>query len=191
MDTGIFTPCAETRTRRRSGGVQPRRPRLLVLGARGGRGGVREQDEVGPPAEVGRGVAGDGGLDGHQRSRLPICPHGGRGDLRGDRWCLLQPRDRPQLARRADRWRGLDRHCPGDLLVLAAAPGDGRRLPLWRALEPGVRAAVARGEPAPTAFSALPYLMTIVALVVVSNGWGRLRLGAPAALGQPYLREER
>ena len=43
----------------------------------------------------------------------------------------------------------------------------------------------------PEGFSALPYLMTIVVLVGVSNGWGRLRLGAPAALGQPYLREER
>jgi simple sugar transport system permease protein len=43
----------------------------------------------------------------------------------------------------------------------------------------------------PEAFSALPYVMTIVVLVIVSNGWGRLRLGAPAALGQPYLREER
>jgi ABC-type uncharacterized transport system permease subunit len=43
----------------------------------------------------------------------------------------------------------------------------------------------------PEVFSALPYVMTIVVLVVVSNGWGRLRLGAPAALGQPYLREER
>ena len=43
----------------------------------------------------------------------------------------------------------------------------------------------------PEVFSALPYVMTIVVLVIVSNGWGRLRLGAPAALGQPYLREER
>lgn len=37
----------------------------------------------------------------------------------------------------------------------------------------------------------LPYLMTIVVLVAVSAGWARRRLGAPAALGQPYEREAR
>ena len=34
-------------------------------------------------------------------------------------------------------------------------------------------------------------MMTIVVLVLVSTGWGRRRLGAPAALGVPYVREER
>ncbi|TMG39517.1 MAG: ABC transporter permease, partial [Chloroflexi bacterium] len=38
-------------------------------------------------------------------------------------------------------------------------------------------------------FSSLPYLMTIVVLVLVSTGWARRRLGAPAALGVPYVRE--
>lgn len=37
----------------------------------------------------------------------------------------------------------------------------------------------------------LPYLMTIVVLVAVSTGRARRRLGAPAALGTPYEREER
>jgi ABC-type uncharacterized transport system permease subunit len=44
---------------------------------------------------------------------------------------------------------------------------------------------------APEVFAALPYLMTVVVLVVVSTGWARQRLGAPAALGTPYVREER
>jgi ABC-type uncharacterized transport system permease subunit len=39
--------------------------------------------------------------------------------------------------------------------------------------------------------SALPYLATIAVLVVVSTSGGRRRLGAPAALGVPYAREER
>ena len=39
-------------------------------------------------------------------------------------------------------------------------------------------------------FSALPYLMTILALVAVSSGSVRRRLGTPAALGTPYVREE-
>ena len=44
---------------------------------------------------------------------------------------------------------------------------------------------------APQLFQALPYVMTIVVLVVVSTGTARRRLGAPAALGVPYVREER
>jgi ABC-type uncharacterized transport system permease subunit len=39
--------------------------------------------------------------------------------------------------------------------------------------------------------NALPYLATIVVLVVVSTSSGRRRLGAPAALGAPYVREEK
>jgi ABC-type uncharacterized transport system permease subunit len=50
----------------------------------------------------------------------------------------------------------------------------------------------ARGvELTPEVFSALPYVMTIVVLVAVSAGSARRRLGAPAALGRPYVREER
>ena len=37
----------------------------------------------------------------------------------------------------------------------------------------------------------LPFVMTIVVLVVVSTGWARKRLGAPASLGVAYEREER
>jgi simple sugar transport system permease protein len=44
---------------------------------------------------------------------------------------------------------------------------------------------------APELFKALPYVMTIVALVLVSTAGARRRLGAPAALGRPYVREER
>jgi general nucleoside transport system permease protein len=43
----------------------------------------------------------------------------------------------------------------------------------------------------PEFLNALPYLMTIVVLVLVSTGLARRRLGAPAALGIPYVREER
>ena len=38
---------------------------------------------------------------------------------------------------------------------------------------------------------ALPFIMTIVVLVLLSGGWAKKRLGAPAALGTPYEREER
>jgi ABC-type uncharacterized transport system permease subunit len=44
---------------------------------------------------------------------------------------------------------------------------------------------------APELFQALPYVMTVVVLVLVSSAGARRRLGAPAALGLPYVREER
>jgi simple sugar transport system permease protein len=43
----------------------------------------------------------------------------------------------------------------------------------------------------PELFQALPYVMTIIVLVLVSSAGARRRLGAPAALGLPYNREER
>ena len=45
----------------------------------------------------------------------------------------------------------------------------------------------------PTALwtNTLPYVMTIVVLVLVSASGARRRLGAPTALGVPYVREER
>jgi len=39
--------------------------------------------------------------------------------------------------------------------------------------------------------NAMPFGMTIIILVVVSGGWAKRRLGAPASLGIPYEREER
>src|SRR6266702_263496 len=43
----------------------------------------------------------------------------------------------------------------------------------------------------PEFLNALPYLMTVAVLVLVSTSLARRRLGAPAALGVPYVREER
>jgi simple sugar transport system permease protein len=37
----------------------------------------------------------------------------------------------------------------------------------------------------------MPYVMPIVVLVLVSTGLAKRRAGAPAALGVPYVREER
>ena len=46
-------------------------------------------------------------------------------------------------------------------------------------------------EVAPEFLYSLPYVTTIVVLVIVSTGLAKRRLGAPAALGVPYVREER
>jgi simple sugar transport system permease protein len=43
---------------------------------------------------------------------------------------------------------------------------------------------------APELFQALPYVATVIVLVIVSMGWTKRGLGAPAALGTPYVREE-
>jgi simple sugar transport system permease protein len=43
----------------------------------------------------------------------------------------------------------------------------------------------------PEFLNALPYVMTVVVLVLVSTAWAKRRLGAPAALGLAYVREER
>ncbi|HZO61785.1 MAG TPA: ABC transporter permease [Gaiellaceae bacterium] len=43
----------------------------------------------------------------------------------------------------------------------------------------------------PEVLNALPYVMTVVVLVLVSTVLARRRLGAPAALGVAYVREER
>jgi general nucleoside transport system permease protein len=43
----------------------------------------------------------------------------------------------------------------------------------------------------PEVFASLPYVLTIVVLALVSSGWARRRVGAPAALGVAYEREDR
>jgi len=43
----------------------------------------------------------------------------------------------------------------------------------------------------PELFQALPYVMTVLVLVLVSSAGARRRLGAPGSLGVPYAREER
>jgi simple sugar transport system permease protein len=43
----------------------------------------------------------------------------------------------------------------------------------------------------PEFLNALPYITTIVVLVIIATGWAKRRVGAPAALGVPYVREER
>lgn len=43
---------------------------------------------------------------------------------------------------------------------------------------------------APELLQSLPYVMTVLVLVLVSTGFAKRRLGAPAALGVPYVREE-
>jgi ABC-type uncharacterized transport system permease subunit len=44
---------------------------------------------------------------------------------------------------------------------------------------------------APELFQALPYVMTVIVLVLVSSAGARRRLGAPSALGVSYVREDR
>jgi simple sugar transport system permease protein len=60
-----------------------------------------------------------------------------------------------------------------------------------QALAPQLQARNIRLGPTVLWTSSLPYVMTILVLVVVSSGTARRRLGAPTALGSAYVREER
>jgi general nucleoside transport system permease protein len=60
-----------------------------------------------------------------------------------------------------------------------------------QALAPQLQARGIRLGPTALWTNSLPYVMTVVVLVFVSASGARRRLGAPAALGTPYVREER
>jgi ABC-type uncharacterized transport system permease subunit len=60
-----------------------------------------------------------------------------------------------------------------------------------QALAPQLQAREIHVGPTALWTNTLPYLMTIVVLVLASASGARRRLGAPAALGAPYVREER
>ena len=60
-----------------------------------------------------------------------------------------------------------------------------------QALAPELQARNIRLGPTVLWTNSLPYLMTVLVLVVVSTSGARRRLGAPASLGLPYVREER
>ena len=60
-----------------------------------------------------------------------------------------------------------------------------------QALPPNLQARHELSSVPSDVFNALPYVMTVVVLVLVSTGFAKRRLGAPAALGVPYVREER
>jgi simple sugar transport system permease protein len=60
-----------------------------------------------------------------------------------------------------------------------------------QALSPELQARQIELGPTTLWTNSLPYLATIVVLVLVSASGARRRLGAPAALGVPYVREDR
>jgi simple sugar transport system permease protein len=60
-----------------------------------------------------------------------------------------------------------------------------------QALAPQLQAREIHLGPTELWANSLPYLMTIVVLVLASSTGGRRRMGAPASLGLPYVREER
>jgi ABC-type uncharacterized transport system permease subunit len=60
-----------------------------------------------------------------------------------------------------------------------------------QALSPQLQAREIRLGPTELWTSALPYVMTVLVLALVSSSGARRRLGAPASLGLPYVREER
>ena len=87
---------------------------------------------------------------------------------------------------------GLDRDRARHLRVLAARrSASSARTSSARSRRCRSRSRRAASTVAPELFQALPYVMTIVVLVAVSTGARSAGSGAPAALGMPYVREER
>ena len=100
----------------------------------------------------------------------------------------------PLVGRRDHRRRGLDRDRARHLRLLAAGalPRSARTSSApCRRSRPELQARQINLGPTVLWTNALPYLATIVVLVIVSAGNTKRRLGAPAALGRPYTREER
>jgi general nucleoside transport system permease protein len=60
-----------------------------------------------------------------------------------------------------------------------------------QALSPQLQARGIQLGPTELWTNSLPYVMTVLVLVVASTAGARRRLGAPASLGVPYMREER
>jgi ABC-type uncharacterized transport system permease subunit len=60
-----------------------------------------------------------------------------------------------------------------------------------QALSPQLQAREIHLGPTALWANSLPYVMTVIVLVLASASGARRRLGAPAALGLPYVREER
>ena len=116
------------------------------------------------------------------------------GALAGDRRRVLQPPDHAAVGRRHHRRRRVDRGRARDLRVLArrtsVSSARTSSAPSRRCRSLCRHAGGSAGVPAEV-FKSLPYVMTIVVLVAVSSGAAKRRLGAPAALGIPYVREER
>ena len=130
---------------------------------------------------------------GHQRHALSIRPCPRRRCVRGcrpapataSRSRAAGPRGHTRERRRLDRDRARDLR----LLEGRALPRG--RVPLRGAVALPFALQARDVDVAPEFLYALPYVMTIVVLVLVSTGLSKRRLGAPAALGVPYVREER
>ena len=148
-------------------------------------------DTAGAERSCRGGVTADRRRDGDQRLRVPLRARGRGRRARGRRRRLLQPGADAAVGRRLTGgagwiaialvifafWR------PELCLVGAYFFGAFQALPFTLQ---------ARGVTiAPELFQALPYVMTVIVLVIVSSGIAKRRLGAPGALGVPFVREER
>ena len=195
---------------RRHPGPRPRRvhgaerPRLPRVPARA-RDLVLDQPHPARPQPA-RGRRGARGRRRARRQRvrdpLPLRVH--RRAAGGPRGRDDHARGPAGLVRGAHGERpGLDRGGARDLRPVVAVPGRGRRLPVRGGgpADPRHAAAAHDHRPAPTRSSSttpntfflemLPYALVLLALVLGSRNAMRRRIGAPAALGVPYVRGER
>ena len=125
---------------------------------------------------------------------LPLRPHARRRRVRRRRRRDVHARDHAAVgrtgspaARAGSRSRSSSSRSGGRSSASSARTSSAR----CRRSRPQLQARHISLGPTVLWTNALPYVMTIVVLVVVSSGTARSRLGAPAALGNAYAREER
>ena len=179
---------------RRADPLRPDRARLRVVGlARPRRRSTSARTRPGLNVRAVGESPACGGRDGDQRDAYRYAHTLAGGAFAGVARRVLQPRDHAAVGRRATRRRrGLDRDRARHLRVLARrSSASSARTSSARSRRCRSRCRPAASTIAPELFQALPYVMTIVVLVLVSSGLAKRRLGAPAALGVPYVREER
>ena len=176
---------------RRPDPVPPERAGVRVVGLRGGRGRVPGADEAGPQLRaVGHAPASADAM-GISVTALPLRPHARGRRVRGVGGACFSLAITPQWV------DGLTQGAGWIAIALVIFAFWRAELCLVGAYLFGAFSSLgftlqARGVTiAPEFLNALPYVMTIAVLVAVSSRGAKRRLGAPAALGVPYAREER
>ena len=201
----VLDPAAVAAPRPRAGRVhRPERPRLRRLPAGARRLVLDPPHAAGPPPARGGRGAGGGRCAGRQRVRDPLPLRVRRRDARRPRRGDDHAGHPARLVRGADRQRaGLDRGRPRHLRPVVTVPGRGRGLPVrrHRAAHAGDCSGRRRSSGIPNPFftyhpTRSSWTCCRTLLVLVRSSWGRAtamrkRIGAPAALGIPYVRGER
>ncbi len=176
---------------RRPSHLQPGRLRLRVVGTGHRRALLPVPDPPGPVPAGRGGEPGRGRRHGDQCHRLPLRPYPHRGALAGLGGAYFTLALAPIWTDGLTAGVGwiaialvIFAFWRPDLLVLGAY-----LFGVFSALGPTLQTHHITALPSEF-YSALPFLMTVIALAAASTSWANRRIGTPASLGVPYTREQ-